>query len=324
VRVKVARTTAILAVLSLTVAACSSDSKSSDASTADSGAGTTTIANSASPTSASTADTQVSISATPATEPVVTDAPTTTEAPTTTAAPKVLEVLVTDDDGYNAPGIDAVVEYLRTRADMHVTVVAPATNQSGAGDKSTDGQLVATDVTTASGYPAKAVAGFPADSVNWALGGGIPVKPDLIVSGSNLGQNYGPLTTISGTVGAAATGARKGIHGISISQGFPAEGQAYDFPSSITVLTAYLNGALSTYRDGTAPLLVSINVPTCPAGVALLPTLELPSATGDNGRPLGAVTTCDGTPASPVDDIDGFNAGHAVISVLDPTTLTAA
>lgn len=43
------------------------------------------------------------------------------------------EVLVTNDDGYGAPRIDAIVQYLSTRSDMHVSVLAPLTNQSGAG-----------------------------------------------------------------------------------------------------------------------------------------------------------------------------------------------
>jgi 5'-nucleotidase len=204
---------------------------------------------------------------------------------------------------------------------MNVTVVAPATNQSGTGDKSTPAALTATDVTTVSGYAAKAVAGFPADSVNWAMDGGIPLTFDLVVSGSNLGQNYGPLRAISGTVGAAATAARRGVPAIAISQGLPADGTTFDFPSSVAVLSEHLDSTIDDYRNGVGPALVSINVPTCPAGVALLPTLHLISAASDNGRTLGAATACDGNPANPVDDIDGFNAGHGVISQLDPTTL---
>ena len=88
-----------------------------------------------------------------------------------------------------------------------VTVVAPATNQSGTGGQTTPGPLTVTDATTASGYPAKAVAGFPADTVIWALDqGGVTQKPDLVVSGINFGQNLGPAVAISGTVGAAEAG----------------------------------------------------------------------------------------------------------------------
>ncbi|MCU1392079.1 MAG: Survival protein SurE [Ilumatobacteraceae bacterium] len=326
---------ALLVAISIGAASCSSDSKSSSTTAASA---TTAAASDTStvedvvevpatlPTTAATAATTDATDTTvAATEPATTEAPATTEpatteAPTTTAAPKVLEVLVTNDDGYAAPGIDAIVQYLRTRPDVHVSVWAPLANQSGAGDKSTQGSTPAvTDVMTVSGYPAKAVDGFPADSVKAALASGY--KPDFVVSGSNLGQNYGPLTKVSGTVGAAATAARTGIPAIAISQGFPAAGADFDFPSSVAVLSAYLDASIAHFLDGSAPALVSINVPTCPAGVGLLPTVDIVSASSDNGRQLGAPTACDGNPANPVDDVDAFDAGHPTVSQLDPTTL---
>ncbi len=255
------------------------------------------------------------------TSAAATDAPTTT----TTAAATPLHILVTNDDGFDAAGIDAIVEYLRTLDNVEVSVVAPATNQSGTGDKSTPGDLVVADVKTLSGYPAKSVAGFPADSVLWAINGGLSVKPDLVVSGSNLGQNYGPFTVISGTVGAAATAARNGIPGIAISQGTAVAPATPYFPASVTVLTEYLADTLASYRDGTAKLLVAINVPTCPVETTLFPTLVAPRALDANGRTLGAPATCDGPlTADPVDDVDAFNAGHGVVSYLNPTDLTPA
>ena len=257
-----------------------------------------------------------------------TDAPATTTtaaAPTTAAALTPLHILVTNDDGFDAPGIDAIVEYLRTIDNVEVSVVAPATNQSGTSDKTTPGDLVVADVKTLSGYPAKSVAGFPADSVLWAINGGLSVKPDLVVSGSNLGQNYGPLTVISGTVGAAATAARNGIPAIAISQGTAVAPAMPYFPASVTVLSGYLADTLASYRDGTARLLVTINVPTCPLEATLFPTLVAPRALDANGRPLGAPATCDGPlTADPADDIDAFNAGHGVVSYLNPTDLTPA
>ncbi|MCU1387108.1 MAG: Survival protein SurE [Ilumatobacteraceae bacterium] len=331
------RTTAIfLIAVSIGVAACSSDSKSAATTTAPAATdapATTGVTDTSTvedvvevpATEPTTAATDApTTEATEATEVATTEAPTATEAPTTTAAPKVLEVLVTNDDGYDAPGIDAVVEYLRTRTDVHVSVWAPLMNQSGAGDKSTIGSTPAvTDVMTKSGYPAKAVDGFPADSVNAALASGY--QPDLVVSGSNLGQNYGPLTVISGTVGAAATAARQGIFAIAISQGFPASGADFDFPSSVAVLSAFLDAHIADYANRSGALLTSINVPTCPAGVALLPTVsDVPLATGDNGRQLGAPTACDGNPATAADDIDAFDAGHPTVVELDVQTLGQA
>ena len=131
-----------------------------------------------------------------------------------------LDILVTNDDGYAAPGIDALVERLRALPGVKLTVVAPATNQSGTSDRTTPGPvsaLTATEVTTASGYAATAVAGFPADSVNYALDV-LKLSPDLVVSGSNAGQNLGVVAPISGTVGAARTAVRRGVPGVAVSQ----------------------------------------------------------------------------------------------------------
>src|ERR1700755_568871 len=82
---------------------------------------------------------------------------------------KPLRVLVSNDDGVKAPGIDAVVTALRKLPKVTVTGVAPAANQSGTGGKTTSGALTATKTTPKSGYPAMAVKGSPADSVNYAL-----------------------------------------------------------------------------------------------------------------------------------------------------------
>ena len=130
--------------------------------------------------------------------------------PASAAAPKKLTILVTNDDGVSAPGIDALVTALRKLPNVKVTVVAPLSNQSGTGDKTTEGgSPEAADTATASGTKARAVDGFPADSVLRALEDG--VKPKLVVSGINQGQNLGPVVNASGTVGAAKTAVRNGI-----------------------------------------------------------------------------------------------------------------
>src|SRR4051795_12180535 len=75
------------------------------------------------------------------------------------AAPRPLRILITNDDGVGAPGIDAVVERLRRVPGLQLTVVAPATNQSGTGDRFSTTAITATDATTQHGYPAIAVHG---------------------------------------------------------------------------------------------------------------------------------------------------------------------
>jgi len=140
---------------------------------------------------------------------------------TSTVPAQPLHVLVTNDDGVDAPGIDALVEALRKLPDTTVTVVAPAKNQSGTGSKTTSGAFpMVTDTTTASGYPAKAVDGFPADTIVWAIDKhGVATRPDVVLSGVNFGQNIGLTVDISGTVGAARAAARRGIPALAISAG---------------------------------------------------------------------------------------------------------
>src|SRR5262249_57401851 len=109
-----------------------------------------------------------------------------------------LQVLVTNDDGVGAPGIDALVQGLRKVKGVNVTVVAPAENKSGSSDTTTPGTLTTTQATTTSGYPAIAGDGDPADTVNFALDGGIPTKPQLVPSGANEGPTPGPATLSPG------------------------------------------------------------------------------------------------------------------------------
>ena len=67
------------------------------------------------------------------------------ETTTTTAPAETLDILVSNDDGFDAEGIDAVVEALIALPDTNVTVVAPAENQSGSGGNTTPGELTATE-----------------------------------------------------------------------------------------------------------------------------------------------------------------------------------
>lgn len=140
--------------------------------------------------------------------------------PAAEAKTKELRVLVSNDDGVKAPGIDALVKGLRKLPQVKVTVVAPAENQSGSGGKTTAGTLKATKTTTKSGYPAVAVRGYPADSVNYALAKVVKkFQVDLVIAGINRGVNLGPLLDLSGTVGAARAAARKGLPALATSQG---------------------------------------------------------------------------------------------------------
>jgi 5'-nucleotidase len=131
------------------------------------------------------------------------------------SAPRgALNILLTNDDGYQSPGIHAVRQALES-AGHNVTLVAPLENRSGSGSSTTTaGELELRE----QGPRTWSVGGTPADAVRVGLevvlGG---VAPDLVISGANFGQNVGPSTLTSGTVGAALTAMQAGIPAIAIS-----------------------------------------------------------------------------------------------------------
>lgn len=238
---------------------------------------------------------------------------------TTTGAakPEMLQILVTNDDGYSHEGLDAVVEALRKLPNVKVTVSAPAENRSGTGSQTTPGEATATEQTTKSGYPATAVNGFPADSVAYGLANVVTDPPDLVVSGINEGQNVGPIASVSGTVGAAKAAAAAGIPAFAASQGL-GEGIEYSTAAQYVVdwVTAHRAGLL----DGTVGTnVVSLNVPTCPTG-SVRGLEQEPLSTTGNG--LAPATNCESTATEFTGDVDAFLAGFATVTELDPTGTT--
>jgi 5'-nucleotidase len=245
----------------------------------------------------------------PTTQP---PAPTATAAPitTTTAVDDRLVVLVTNDDGVGAPGIDALVEALRADPTLLVVVVAPAENQSGSGDATTL-TPIPSEAATISGYPAVAVDGKPADAVNHALDFVLTESPpDLVISGINEGQNLGPIVDVSGTIGAARTASRRGIPSVAVSQGFGPEGSSPDYVAGVEAALDWLAANRDSLEES---LVVSINVPTCGEG-EIRGTVEVPVATDSTtGNPV-QVADCTSTLTDPTTDIAAFNAGFVAVS----------
>ncbi|WP_371493888.1 5'/3'-nucleotidase SurE [Kitasatospora sp. NBC_00374] len=125
-----------------------------------------------------------------------------------------LRILLSNDDGYNAPGIRAVYDRL-TAAGYEVTIVAPLRNNSGAGTKINSAPTVTVQ------HPEEhvwAVDGTPGDSVLFGLYQVFKDKaPDLVISGTNFGPNYAVLANHSGTVGAAVAALENGVPAIAVS-----------------------------------------------------------------------------------------------------------
>lgn len=222
-----------------------------------------------------------------------------------------LQILVTNDDGVGADGIDALVEGLRGVKGVKVTVIAPADNKSGTGSSTTPGALVTTAATTKSGYPAIAVQGFPADTIIYALDqGGAKKTPDLVISGINEGQNLGSITEVSGTVGAAKAAAARGVSAIGVSQGLLAGG-APDFPSGVKATLQWLKDHRKAFTPKKGKKITvtldNLNIPSCATG-AVRGLFETALAATNEGAI--ATPNCQSTLDNPTNDIEAFNNGY--------------
>ena len=247
----------------------------------------------------------------------------------------VLRILVTNDDGVGAEGIDVLVEALIANPDNDVVVSAPAGQKSGSGDKTIEtdpercGSGEGMRSSTASGYDDAtwAVDGCPADAVNYALdpANGLYAAdslPHVVISGINQGQNVSaPIATLaSGTVGAAKTAARDhGIPALATSQGSstgaPVAPPAaeYDFDSGAAAALEWLaehRTALAAGNVATATV-DSINTPTCTAGeIRDLRPVPLAADATDAFKPQD----CESTLENPQTDVEAFINGFNALS----------
>jgi 5'-nucleotidase len=251
--------------------------------------------------------------------------PTTSSSRTTVTTaeqtPKILSIMVTNDDGVGAPGINAVVQGLRALPDVEIEVVAPLTNQSGTGERTTPGTLVVSNAKTASGYPAIAVHGYPADTVIWAIKDhGLKSRPDLVVSGINFGQNIGPLASGSGTVGAAREAVSLGIPAIATSQGID-DGLSAEFSEGVPVVVNWVVEHRSELLDqsyGSQLPQGSINIPSCSGGKVRGTVTTVMAASGNADKAF--TVDCTSTSTTYSNDLEAFEIGFATLTPLYPST----
>ena len=140
-----------------------------------------------------------------------------------------MRILLTNDDGINAEGLQVLERIARTLSE-DVWVVAPAEENSGAGHSLTLTRPVRLFQHDERHW---SVSGTPTDSVTMALRKVLPAPPDLILSGVNRGANLGDDVTYSGTVSAAFEGALAGIRSIALSQVYAREGMADTVPFAV-------------------------------------------------------------------------------------------
>ena len=166
----------------------------------------------------------------------------------------VMRILLTNDDGIHAPGLELLEAIARQLSD-DVWVCAPAEEQSGAGHSLTLHQPVRL---REYGEKRFAVTGTPTDSVNLGLRKLFADKrPDLVISGINAGENLADDITYSGTISAAMEGALAGIPAIALSQAMRERGASFACAQewALKVLTPLIDAAMDKRT------LVNVNFP---------------------------------------------------------------
>ncbi|MBI1395812.1 MAG: 5'/3'-nucleotidase SurE [Betaproteobacteria bacterium] len=162
-----------------------------------------------------------------------------------------MRILLSNDDGYFAPGLQVLAESLAALGT--VTVVAPERDRSGASNSLTlDRPLTVRRSHLGYVY----VNGTPTDCVHLAVTGLLDEMPDFVVSGINHGTNMGDDTIYSGTVAAATEGFLLGIPAIAVSL---ASRHGGNYPAAGRVTHDLLKRIMDRPPDG--PFLLNVNVP---------------------------------------------------------------
>lgn len=165
-----------------------------------------------------------------------------------------MRILLSNDDGYFAPGLAVLAEHLAALGE--IIVVAPERDRSGASNSLTlDRPLMVRRAANGFSY----VNGTPTDCVHLAVTGFLEHQPDVVVSGINYGANMGDDTIYSGTVAAATEGFLLGIPSIAISL---ASHSGRNFATAGRV-AARLVERLKRSPFG-EPVLLNVNVPDLP------------------------------------------------------------
>ena len=165
-----------------------------------------------------------------------------------------MHILISNDDGYLAPGIDTLARVLSEIAT--VTVVAPDRDRSGASNSLTlDTPIRARRMDK--GYVA--VDGTPTDCVHLAITGLLDAEPDMVVAGINAGANLGDDVLYSGTVAAAMEGRFLGLPAIAVSL-VSEQPVHYETAARVTLdlVRRLLSGSLP------ADTILNVNVPDLP------------------------------------------------------------
>ena len=165
-----------------------------------------------------------------------------------------MRILLSNDDGYFAPGLNILAEHLSQLAE--ISVVAPERNRSGASNSLTlDRPLTVRKAHNGFLY----VNGTPTDCVHLALTGLMSSPPDMVISGINDGANMGDDTIYSGTVAAAMEGYLLGIPSFAVSMS--RHGAQYFETAAKVVIDLVKRYDKTGFPP---PMLLNVNVPDIP------------------------------------------------------------
>jgi 5'-nucleotidase len=167
-----------------------------------------------------------------------------------------MKILVSNDDGYRAPGILALRQALTGLAEL--TVVAPERNHSGASNALTlESPLRVTNYEPQAYF----VSGTPTDCVHLAISGLFDFEHDMVVSGINNGENLGDDVLYSGTVAAAIEGRFLGLPTVAFSLRRPAQGDM-DYTAAGRVARLVVERLLAKPLDRN--MILNVNIPHRP------------------------------------------------------------
>ncbi len=173
-----------------------------------------------------------------------------------------MRILLTNDDGIHAPGLQVLEEIARTLSD-DIWIVAPQEEQSAAGHSLTISRPLRMRQHGEKHY---SVAGTPTDAVMMAVGHLMKDgRPDLILSGVNRGANLAEDVTYSGTVSAAMEGAIMGVRAIALSQVYAREGMGDAIPFEAAAGWGERVIRALIAQPARAKTLINVNFPALPA-----------------------------------------------------------
>ena len=172
-------------------------------------------------------------------------------------------ILISNDDGYLAPGLLALVNAIRPLG--RITVIAPEQNHSGASNSLTLSRPLSIHRIAGGERDGFVfINGTPTDCVHIAMTGYLDHRPDLVVSGINQGENMGEDVLYSGTVAAAVEGVMFGVPGIAFSQIDKGWNRIEDAAKAAhDIVAQLLVSSLARADDGAATLL-NVNIPNRP------------------------------------------------------------